>query len=171
MLKNVFFVLLITIAGVSCLKSGENSRTCAYPVQNITAPQSEQDSIKAYLDTLHIEAQHHPSGFYYNIVNSGSGSDSMKLCSEILIDYRGQFKSGQVFDQATDAYLVLGALIEGWKKGIPLIKKGGEINLYIPPSLAYGSADLTDKNTGAVIIPGNSMLIFNVKLKDYTPGY
>src|SRR5215212_4578553 len=147
MLKNLFFVLCITVAGVSCLKSGE--RTCAYPVQNITAPEAEQDSIEAYLDTNNIEAQHDPSGFYYKIVNPGTGTDGMKLCSEILIDYKGQFKNGQIFDQATNAYLVLGALIEGWKKGIPLIKTGGEINLYIPPSLGYGNADVIDKNTGS----------------------
>ncbi|HUQ65510.1 MAG TPA: FKBP-type peptidyl-prolyl cis-trans isomerase [Flavitalea sp.] len=169
MLKNLFFIFGITIAGVSCLKSSE--RTCAYPVMNITAPEAEQDSIQNYLDSNNIEAVHDPSGFYYKILNPGSGTEGMKLCSEILIDYKGQFKNGQIFDQANDAYLVLGALIEGWKKGIPLIKKGGEINLYIPPTLGYGNKDLVDKNTGAVLIPANSMLIFNVKLKDYTPGY
>ena len=168
MLKTLFFVLLITIIGVSCLKSGE--RTCAYPVKTIIAPQAEQDSIAAYLDSNNIVAEHHPSGFYYKILNPGEGIDTMLLCSEILIDYKGQLKNGHVFDQATDAYLVLGALIEGWKKGLPLIKKGGEITLFIPPTLGYGSQDYKNQN-GVVVIPGNSMLIFEIKLKDYSPGY
>jgi len=168
MLKTLFFVLFITIAGVSCLKSSE--RTCAYPDKTIVAPQAEQDSIVAFLDSNNIVAEHHPSGLYYKILNPGEGVDTMLLCSEILIDYKGQFKSGQVFDQGTEAYLVLGALIEGWKKGLPLIKKGGEITLFIPPSLGYGPEDYKNQND-VVLIPGNSMLIFNIKLKDYTPGY
>ena len=67
-------------------------------------------------------------------------------------------------------YFVLGALIEGWKKGLPLIKKSGEIILYIPPSLGYGSQDYVNSDN-VVVIPKNSMLIFTIKLKDYTQGY
>jgi FKBP-type peptidyl-prolyl cis-trans isomerase FkpA len=168
MLKNVLFVLCVTIVGVSCLKS--NERSCAYPQINVTAPQAEQDSIAAYLDSNNIQAAHHPAGFYYKIINPGTGTDTMLLCSEILIDYQGKLKNGQEFDKGTDVYLVLGALIEGWKKGLPLIKKGGEITLFIPPSLGYGSEDYKNSND-VVVIPGNSMLIFNIKLKDYTQGY
>jgi FKBP-type peptidyl-prolyl cis-trans isomerase FkpA len=168
MSKNLLFVLCVAIVGVSCLKSGE--RTCAYPQVAIVAPQAEQDSLKAYLDSNHIQATLHPAGFYYKITNPGTGTDTMLLCSEILIDYRGQFKNGQEFDKGTDVYFVLGALIEGWKKGLPLIKKGGEITLYIPPSLGYGSQDYKNADN-VVVIPGNSILIFNIKLKDYTQGY
>ena len=167
MLKNVFFVLFITIAGVSCLKDGE--RTCDYPVRNVSAPQAEQDSIAAYLDSNNIDAVLHPAGFYYKIINPGAGTDTMGLCSEILVDYMGQYKSGQVFDQGTEVFFVLGALIDGWKIGLPLIKKGGEIKLYIPPSLGYGPDDYKNQD-GVVLIPGKSMLIFNIKLRDYTPG-
>jgi FKBP-type peptidyl-prolyl cis-trans isomerase FkpA len=60
---------------------------------------------------------------------------------------------------------VLGTLIDGWKIGVPLIKKGGQIRLYIPPSLGYGSSDVRD-NQGRVIIPGNSILIFDITLID-----
>ena len=168
MLKNVLFVLCVTIIGVSCLKSS-NERSCAYPQVNVTAPQAEQDSIAAYLDSNNIEAAHHPAGFYYKIINPGTGTDTMLLCSEILIDYQGHFKNGQEFDKGTDVYLVLGALIEGWRKGIPLIKKGGQIILFLPPSLAYGPEGYVEN--GQVIIPPNSQLIFDVTLLDYSPGF
>ena len=84
MLKYLFFVLCVSVLFLSCLKSGE--RTCAYPQQSIVAPQPEQDSIKAYLDSNHIDAVRHPAGFYYKIINPGTGTDTMLLCSEILID-------------------------------------------------------------------------------------
>lgn len=168
MLKYLLFVLCVAIVTVSCLKSGD--RTCPYTQTSIIAPQPEQDSIKAYLDSNHIQAEHHPSGFYYKIINPGVGTDTMLLCSEVDVDYKGQFKNGHVFDSGTDLFLVLGAAIEGWRKGLPLIKKGGEMNIYIPPSLGYGSKDYLGADS-VVIIPKNSMLIFNVKLKDYSQGY
>ena len=60
----------------------------------------------------------------------------------------------------------LGSLIEGWKKGLLMLKTGGSIKLYIPPSLGYGYSDVTDPQTQAVIIPAGSMLIFDVTLSD-----
>lgn len=110
----------------------------------------------------------HPAGFYYTISNPGSGGDSVLLCSQILINYKGQLKNGTVFDQQNNVIFVLGSLIEGWRKGIPLLKKGGQIRLYIPPSLGYGNNDLIDNSSGNVVIPGKSMLIFDVTLLDYS---
>lgn len=171
MLRTLFFVLCISVVALSCLKSADN-KSCAYSGSNIIAPQSEQDSIVAYLDSNNLEAVRHSSGMYYQILNEGTGSDTMTLCSEVLVDYKGKFKNDQQFDEGTNVYFVLGGpLIQGWKKGIPLIRKGGQIRLYIPPTLGYGDRDLVNEQTGAVIIPGKSMLIFDVKLKDYTKGY
>jgi len=53
----------------------------------------------------------------------------------------------------------LSSLIEGWKIGIPLIKKGGRIKLIIPSALAYGC-------TGYASIPPNTPLYFDVTLTD-----
>jgi FKBP-type peptidyl-prolyl cis-trans isomerase FkpA len=168
MLKKVFLVLCVAIMGLSCLKTSD--RTCAFRQINIVAPQVEQDSIDAYLDSNSIEAQHHSAGFYYKIIQPGTGTDTMSLCSELLIDFKGQLKNDSVFQQGTDAYLVLGGMIEGWKLGIPLIKKGGEIKLFLPPSLAFGYADYKNESN-QVLVPANSFVIYTVKLKDYSPGY
>lgn len=168
MIKNAFFVVCVAIAGLSCLKSGE--RTCAFSQTKITAPQVEQDSVAAYLDSNFIQAQHHPAGFYYKVINPGTGSDSMSLCSELLIDFKGQLTNDSVFQEGTDAFLVLGGMIEGWKMGIPLIKKGGEIILFLPPSLAFGYEDYKNEKN-EVLVPANSMVIYTVKLKDYSQGY
>jgi FKBP-type peptidyl-prolyl cis-trans isomerase FkpA len=167
-LKKLLFVLCITIVAVSCLKSNDQ-RTCAYPVITKTAPAAEQDSLKAWLDSNNIEAVKHPAGFYYKIIQPGTGSDTMTLCSEILINYSGTYIDGRPFDSGNEKYFVLGALIEGWRKGIPLIKKGGQIKLFLPPSLAYGPDGYVEN--GQVIIPPNTQLIFDVTLLDYSPGF
>jgi FKBP-type peptidyl-prolyl cis-trans isomerase FkpA len=59
------------------------------------------------------------------------------------------------------AFSLLG-VIQGWTNGVPLIKKGGKIKLYIPPALGYGANTTSDGR-----IPGNSILIFDVELLDF----
>jgi FKBP-type peptidyl-prolyl cis-trans isomerase FkpA len=142
--------------------------SCAYQDRQVTVPAAERDSVAAYLDSNNIVATLHPAGFYYSIVNPGEGTDSARLCSQIAVNYKGQLANDSIFDKANGAYFVLGSLIEAWRKAIPLIKKGGEINLYVPPSLGYGNEPVT--NSGVVVIPAKSILIFNVKLLDYTAG-
>jgi FKBP-type peptidyl-prolyl cis-trans isomerase FkpA len=44
-----------------------------------------------------------------------------------------------------------------------LIKAGGKIRLYCPPSLGYGSEVKRD-GAGNTVIPANSILIFEVEL-------
>jgi len=77
----------------------------------------------------------------------------------------GRLTNGTVFDQSPAGgtkTFTLGGLIPGWQKGIPLISSGGKITLYIPPSLGYGSVDVKQNNI--VIIPANSILIFEIDL-------
>ena len=44
-----------------------------------------------------------------------------------------------------------------------MLRAGGKMHLYIPPSLGYGPFDIKD-DQGNVIIPANSILIFEVDL-------
>ncbi|HEX4372579.1 MAG TPA: FKBP-type peptidyl-prolyl cis-trans isomerase [Puia sp.] len=126
------------------------------------APTSEQKAVKAYLDSNNITATLNQSGFYYSIVSQGSGS-TPNLCSHIAVSYKGQLTDGTIFDQETAQIFTLGDLIDGWKKGLPLIQSGGEIKLYIPPSLGYGNVGYKDNN-GNIIVPSNSILIFDIDL-------
>ena len=150
----------------SCLKKQDNK--CGYNDSSVIAPQAEQDALQDSLTAHGIQgAILDPSGFYYTITNPGSGAFVSNLCTTVATYYKGGFFNGQTFDSSLvqTAVFQLGQVIAGWQKGIPLIKKGGEINLYIPPSLGYGSQDQTDQN-GNVAIPANSYLVFNVTLVD-----
>jgi len=66
---------------------------------------------------------------------------------------------GTTFDQTGSSAVTfqLGQLISGWQLGLPLIKPGGKIKLYLPPTLGYGS-----RTVGS--IPANSILIFEISL-------
>jgi len=162
--KKWLVFICIAIVAVSCLKSPKYS--CPYTEAQLTAPTSEQFIVQGYLDSNDIQATKHPAGFYYSIQNPGTGTDSVELCHQIFINYKGKLANNSVFDEGKGSFFVLGALIEGWRKGIPLIKKGGKITLYIPPSLGYGSNPV-ENGSGQVIIPANSMLIFDIELLDH----
>lgn len=144
-----------------CLK---NETGCP-PPKDIVAPQSEQQVIADYLAANNITATQHSSGLYYQISMPGTG-DSPNNCSSVVIHYTGLLANGTKFDEGNNVAFTLGSLIEGWKKGLPLIHRGGKIRLYIPPSLGYGASDIKDGN-GAVVIPANSMLIFDITLLDF----
>nr|MBA3682346.1 FKBP-type peptidyl-prolyl cis-trans isomerase [Bacteroidota bacterium] len=82
-----------------------------------------------------------------------------KSSSNVTVNYKGSLRDGTVFDQSGAAGISIGlnSVIEGWKEGIPLFKKGGKGVLLIPSALGYG-----DKATGK--IPANSVLIFDIEL-------
>ena len=152
------YVLLVFVGSIvfsSCLKKDSG---CNYGADNQVAPLSEQTALKAYLDSAGIAVTKSPQGFYYQIINSGIGTMPSQ-CSQITVAYKGWLTSGTVFDQSTHTILTLGSLIDGWREGVPLIRKGGEIKLYLPPSLAYGS-------TSTPAIEANSILIFDISLID-----
>ena len=146
----------------SCLKQDSK---CGYPDSNVTAPEDQVNNLDDSLAKYNITgAMTSPSGFMYKIIDPGNGPSVTNLCSKIEVNYKGMFFNGKVFDSTlkdAPAYFELGGVILGWQKGIPLIKQGGKINLYIPPSLGYGSKDRPDAN-GNVAIPGNSYLVFEV---------
>lgn len=104
-------------------------------------------------------------GFFYKITTSGAGT-APTLTSKVTLYYKGYLTSGKVFDQTgttanyeagSPVTFTLNQLIPGWQLGLPLIKPGGKITLYLPASLGYGPYGQGD-------IPGNAALIFEITL-------
>lgn len=166
MLKNFIFLgCLAILVAVGCKK---NDTGCNLTVSNVVAPESEQEALHDSLTTHGINATLDPSGFYYSIDQPGDGPSVTDPCSMIAIYYWGGFFNGQGFDSTSTgnpAVFRLGRLVQGWVKGLPLIKKSGTITLYLPPALGYGYEDVYDNN-GKVVIPANSNLVFKITLVD-----
>ncbi len=122
----------------------------------ISAPASEINNLRDYLTNNGITATEDSRGFFYTIVTAGIG-DNPNICSSVTVNYEGKLVDGTTFDSGSNLSFSLDGLIIGWQEGIPLLAPGGEIILYLPPALAYGS-------NGAGSIPGNSNLIFTIDL-------
>lgn len=165
-MKNVLFGLIIASAVIAgCVKSNNK---CPYTDSNFIAPTSEVQALKDSLAVHGISATQDPSGFLYTINQPGTGTGVINLCSNVSVTYKGSLFDSTVFDStATNqvATFQLGQVIVGWQKGLPLVNKNGDITLYIPPSLGYGPNPVKD-NSGNVVIPGNSFLIFNIHITD-----
>lgn len=118
-----------------------------------------EKQITEFIQKNKINAVQHSSGLYYQIIKPGTGSFSYPSNTKITIKYEGRLLNGTVIDNGggIENTFQLAQLIEGWKIGIPLIQKGGEIRLIIPADLAYGS-----RATGPV--PANSPLDFTIQL-------
>ncbi len=166
-MKKWFFQILIISFGLSsCLKSDEPK--CTYTDSPAMATAAEIAYIQNYLSVNAITAVQHPSGIFYTIDIPGTGANAT-VCSNVTVNYTGSLMAtGEIFDSNTlpaGISFTLGQLIVGWQKGIPLIKSGGAINLYIPPSLGYGSVPRYGNN-GQIIIPADSYIAFGISLKD-----
>ena len=158
-------VCLILLSG--CIK---NDNKCGYSDNTIIAPAAEKQALQDSLAAYGITASMDPSGFYYTISNQGMGPTVTNLCTVVSAQYKGGFFNGNTFDTTQTGEVrsfELGRVIAGWQKGLPLINKGGDITLYIPPSLGYGAGPVQDQSTGAIVIPGNSYLVFKIHVVDF----
>jgi FKBP-type peptidyl-prolyl cis-trans isomerase len=118
---------------------------------------TETEDLRQYLQSAGIRAQEDSMGYFYTIETPGSGKQP-NPCSDVTVNYTGTFTNGKVFDQGSDVSFNLSQLILGWQMGIPKLREGGRIVLYLPPSVAYGDAASGE-------IPGHSMLVFTIDLK------
>jgi FKBP-type peptidyl-prolyl cis-trans isomerase FkpA len=127
-------------------------------------PSYEDNLIKDFLNTNNIIATKDAvSGLYYQIITPGTGNPVLPT-STIKAVYKGRLLTGTVFDQATSANplsIALSSVIQGWQTGLPFIKSGGKIRLFIPSRLGYGSAAQNG-------IPANSILDFDIELVEVT---
>ncbi|MBV7388845.1 FKBP-type peptidyl-prolyl cis-trans isomerase [Pasteurellaceae bacterium TAE3-ERU1] len=102
------------------------------------------------------------SGLLYKIEKAGSG-DAVSAEDTVKVHYKGTLINGEEFDSSykrgEPVEFQLNKLVKGWVEGIPMIKKGGKIELVLPPELGYGA-----QATGS--IPPNSTLVFEIELLD-----
>ncbi|MBO9660476.1 MAG: FKBP-type peptidyl-prolyl cis-trans isomerase [Chitinophagaceae bacterium] len=156
MKKFLILALSFSLIFAGCSK---NDDKCEYDVCGIVAPDAEIAAVQNHINTKGIVAERHCSGVYYTVEIAGTGKNPTP-CSNVLIRYKGYLTNDVVFaPQSGVESFNLGGLISGWRSVLPMLKVGGRIVLYIPPTLGYG-------NRANGQIPANSILIFEIELVD-----
>jgi FKBP-type peptidyl-prolyl cis-trans isomerase FkpA len=146
-MKFLYPILLIALIFGSCAKKKAEKQAKA-----------DDEIIKEYIASHGLSAVKTESGLYVAIENPGTGA-ACNSYATVRASYKGYFTDGEVFDSSSAAGIEfdLQGVIEGWTEGIPYFKEGGNGILLIPSALGYG------KN-GNSTIPGNTVIIFDVKL-------
>ena len=143
------FTLIIGFVFMSCGDSAEEIF------------EEDRAEIITYLEDNNLidDAIESSTGFFYIIDDAGNQGIVQGLNNTVTCNYKGFFPDGEVFDENDNIAFTLGNTIEGWRQGIPLIGKGGSIQLFIPSVLGYGRA-------GTSGIPANQVIFFEVDLLD-----
>jgi FKBP-type peptidyl-prolyl cis-trans isomerase FkpA len=152
------FLLTLTTA---CKKT--STYECSTTAPTTVAPAAETQFLQTFLTANNITATE-KNGMFYTLTQ-GSGT-SPNVCNNVTIDYVGNLITGTTVGTQFDASpagqpasFQLNGLIVAWQLILPLVKSGGTVTMYCPPSLAYG-------NRVAGSIPANSYLKFVVSLRD-----
>jgi FKBP-type peptidyl-prolyl cis-trans isomerase FkpA len=160
-MKRIIFgtALGLSIFAISCKKD----KDCKATAPSTVASAAEIANVQTYLANTGItNAVQHSSGMFYVINPQGTG-ESPNLCSTVTIQYRGNvFNNPAAFDSTpgtSNRAFPLNQLIAGWQLALPLVKTGGSVTLYIPPSLGYGNSSPSSA------IPANSYLRFTINLQ------
>ena len=107
-----------------------------------------------------------PGGVLYKVEKAGTGKAPTNT-DTVVVNYKGTLVDGTEFDNSykrgEPLSFRLDGVIPGWTEGLKEVRKGGKIELVIPPEQAYGK-------TGVPGIPANSTLIFDVELLDIKPA-
>jgi FKBP-type peptidyl-prolyl cis-trans isomerase FkpA len=167
-MKKWFFLCALSALVFMGCKKDNASTDCTQPTPTAIASAAETAYLQNYLTANSITALE-KNGMFYVISPQGTGT-SPNLCSNLNLTYIGTLITGTtdggMFDTTPagqTSSFALSNLITAWKIIFPLVKAGGTVTLYVPPSLGYGSQDIPPRN-GFVGIPPNSYLKFKVSL-------
>ncbi len=102
------------------------------------------------------------SGLQYRVDVEGTGDGTPQASDTVTLHYEGFLADGTKFDSSRDrgeaAVFPVGGLIPGFSEGLMLMTPGSVFTFWIPPELGYGAQGIPG------VIPGNSILIFEVEL-------
>src|SRR5262245_49934941 len=97
---------------------------------------------------------------------AGSGAQAVSG-NRVTVSYTGWLYDtsqaagkGKQFDASSSFPFTIGAgqVIRGWDQGVAGMRVGGQRRLIIPPELAYGNQQVSNK------IPANATLVFDITL-------
>ena len=110
-----------------------------------------------------------PSGLQYQILEAGDPAGIKPTAADtVVVDYAGSSIDGIEFENSIKngqpATFQVGGVISGWTEILQLMTKGAHWKVVIPSELGYG-----ERGRGAAI-PPNSVLVFEITLKDIKPA-
>lgn len=121
-------------------------------------------SLDQYITDRNLSVTDGLEGLQYIIIEPGD-VERPSATATVTVNYMGTLTNDQVFDETNPNGLQpimfpLNGLIRGWQLGIPLVGRGGRVQLFIPSNIGYG-------NRQAGSICPNSDLVFDIELVNF----
>lgn len=125
----------------------------------------DDTKLTQYIASNKLQVTKDPSGFYYEIVNPGTG-ENFKNTDSVLYNFVLKSLDGKsYYDTQTDAYnianlvgytdrIVLGRSVPAFRTVISALKPGGEAKILLPSYLAFGRNGESELN-----VPSNEPLL------------
>jgi len=164
-------ILLVLLLFSACLSACTKSDDVAAQVKAQAV--IDDKIISTYLTAKGLPVNHvDTTGVCYTIDTLGTGTALFTSSTQVTVSYSGTLLKpdgtlGVVFANTTNTDVhpsfVLGQVIKGWQLGIPEIKTGGVVTLYIPSRYAYGPYP-----QATIGLPANAVLIFHITLYNIT---
>ncbi|WP_033922076.1 FKBP-type peptidyl-prolyl cis-trans isomerase [Sphingomonas sp. 37zxx] len=110
------------------------------------------------------------SGLQYRVLEAGEGEGRPTDNDLVLVNYTGKFRNGETFDASEQPTpMSPKGVVPGFGEGLKLMPKGSKYRFWLKPELAYGAEAQRDPRTGQEVIPGESLLVFDVEMVDFVP--
>lgn len=154
---------VLVAAGVGAAWAGtERQVAMAKPAAEYLAANARRDGVRTTA-----------SGLQYQVIAEGKGPRAT-VQDVALVDYDGSLRDGTSFDSTAKAgqpaVLPVGQMIPGFTEGLQLMNRGARYKFWIPSELGYGARPVPDPRTGQIAIPADSVLIFDVTLRELMPA-
>lgn len=108
------------------------------------------------------------TGLQYKVIAAGRGAAPTDA-DVALVMYDGTLTDGTRFDRSVQPFAApLGeqATVPGFEEALKLMPRGAKYRVWIKPALGYGKDEKKDPS-GKVVIPANSVLVFDLDMLDY----
>lgn len=153
--KSVLGISMVTaLLGAACETGSTFTRTC-YDVPTAVA-EVRGDTVVTTTGLRYIETF------------AGSGTEAVE-CTDVSVRYSGELVDSTQFDQGTFTFVPgAGMVIRGFEQGVVGMRVEGIRRVIVPPELGYGDQEQRDPNTGEVLIPANSTLVFDIEVLNVT---
>ncbi|MBQ8097682.1 MAG: FKBP-type peptidyl-prolyl cis-trans isomerase [Prevotella sp.] len=122
---------------------------------------------------------------YAKVIEQGTGTESPAYTDSVRVIYQGRlipsvtYPQGYLFDKGSvygdfssktsaTRKMYVASMTDGFATALQHMHRGDRWRLYVPSDLAYGDNDYVDN--GVLIVPGHSVLIFDLMLIDFSPA-
>jgi FKBP-type peptidyl-prolyl cis-trans isomerase len=148
--RNLLVGAALLFAAAGCETGATFTRTC-YEVPH-TVAETRGDTVVTETGVRYID----------NFVGAGAEAAT---CTNVTVAYTGQLLDGTEFDDGTFAFIPGAAhVVRGLEQGVVGMRVEGVRRIIIPPELGYGDVPKEDLETGEILVPAGSTLVFDIEV-------